>query len=134
MRNINGCFYVSPSDRMTLERLVGDGKTAQKIVARARIVLLSGRGLGMNAIRREARVSKPTVWRWQTAYMAGGVERLLNDKGKGERAGKTPISSDVRLAIVTKTAKEKPKHATHWSARTIQLLERATIPGASNVC
>jgi hypothetical protein len=28
---------------------------------------------------REARVSKPTVWRWQDAYMAGGIERLLKD-------------------------------------------------------
>jgi len=117
MRNIKACLYVSPGDRSTLERLVADGKTAQKIVARARIVLLSGNGFGMTAIRREARVSKPTVWRWQTAYMAGGVERLLNDKGKGERAGKKPIGDEVRLAIVTKTAKEKPANATHWSAR-----------------
>jgi hypothetical protein len=65
MRNIDACRYVRPSDRATLERLVADGKTPQKIVARARIVLLSGCGLGTNAIQREARVSKPTVWRWQ---------------------------------------------------------------------
>jgi hypothetical protein len=32
-------------------------------------VLLSGRGLGTMAIAREARVSKPTVWRWQEAYL-----------------------------------------------------------------
>ena len=119
MRNIDACLYVRPSDRATLERLVADGKTAQKIVARARIVLLSGRGLGMNAIRREARVSKPTVWRWQQAYMDGGVARLLKDKGKGERAGKQPISEAMRLDVVTKTAKERPAHATHWSARML---------------
>ena len=68
-------------------------------------------------IQREARVSKPTVWRWQKAYMDGGVERLLKDRGKGARAGKKPISAEVRLAIVKRTAQEKPKHATHWSAR-----------------
>ena len=85
MRNIKACLYVSPGDRTTPERLVADGKTAQKIVARARIVQMSGRGLGLNAIRREARVSKPTVWRWQTAYMQGGVDRLLKDKDKGKR-------------------------------------------------
>src|ERR1700680_690994 len=98
MRNIDACLYVRPSDRTTLERLVADGKTPQKIVARARIVLLSGRGFGTNAIQREARVSKPTVWRWQKAYMDGGIERLLKDKGKGPRAGKKPISAEVRLA------------------------------------
>ena len=83
MRNIDACLYVRPSDRTTLERLVADGKTPQKIVARARIVLLSGCGFGTNSIQREARVSKPTVWRWQKAYMDGGVERLLKDRGKG---------------------------------------------------
>ena len=119
MRNIDACLYVRPSDRTTLERLVADGKTAQKIVARARIVLLSGRGFGTNSIQREARVSKPTVWRWQKAYMDGGVERLLKDRGKGARAGKKPISAEVQLAIVKRTAQEKPKHATHWSARML---------------
>ena len=83
----------------------------------AHALCCSGRGFGTNAIQREARVSKPTVWRWQKAYMDGGVERLLKDKGKGPRAGKKPISAEVRLTIVTRTAKEKPKHATHWSAR-----------------
>ena len=119
MRNIYACLYVRPSDRTTLERLVADGKTPQKIVARARIVLLSGCGFGTNSIQREARVSKPTVWRWQKAYMDGGVERLLKDRGKGARAGKKPISAEVRLAIVKRTAQEKPKHATHWSARML---------------
>ena len=59
MRNMDACLYVGPSDRMTLERLIADGKTPQKIVKRATIVLLSRRGLGTNAIIREARVSKP---------------------------------------------------------------------------
>src|ERR1700730_14885391 len=107
MRKIDACLYVRPSERTTLERLVADGKTPQKIVARARIVLLSGRGLGTNAIQREARVAKPTVWRWQNA----GGERLLKDKGKGPRAGKKPISAEMRLAIVRRTAQEQPRHA-----------------------
>jgi transposase len=104
---------------VTLERLVADGKTPQKIAKRASIVLLSGRGLGTNAISREARVTKPTVWRWQKAYMAGGVERLLKDKGKGPHAGKPRISEAVRLEIVRRTAQEKPANATHWSARML---------------
>jgi transposase len=119
MRDIEGCLYVGPSDRVTLERLVADGKTPQKIAKRASIVLLSGRGLGTNAISREARVTKPTVWRWQKAYMAGGVERLLKDKGKGPHAGKPRISEAVRLEIVRRTAQEKPANATHWSARML---------------
>jgi len=61
MRDIEACLYVGPCDRTTLERLVADGKTPQKIVKRAKIVLLSGCGAGTNAIMRETRVSKPTV-------------------------------------------------------------------------
>ncbi len=51
--------------------------------------------------------------------MEGGIERLRKDKGKGPRAGKPRISGEVRLKIVTMTAKEKPANATHWSARTL---------------
>jgi hypothetical protein len=49
-------------------------------------VLLSGRGAGTNVIMREARVPKPTVWRWQEAYMAGGVDRLRWDGCTKKRA------------------------------------------------
>ena len=116
---MDACLYVGPSDRTTLERLIADGKTPQKIVKRATIVVLSGGGVGTNAIMREARVSKPTVWRWQDAYMAGGIERLLKDKGKGPMAGKPRVGDQKRLEVVTKTAKEKPANATHWSARML---------------
>ena len=75
---------------------------AQKLVTRARIVLASGRGLGTNAIMREARVAKPTVWRWQTAYLEGGVQRLA--KGRSKPPGKRPLTDAVRLAVVEKTA------------------------------
>lgn len=119
MRNIQACLFVGPSERATLERLVADGKTPQKIAKRARIVLLSGQGLGTIGIARKARVSKPTVWRWQQAWLEGGIDRLLKDKGKGPRAGKQRISEAVRLQIVTRTAQERPKNATHWSARML---------------
>jgi len=116
---MEACPYVAPGDRTVLERLAADGKTAQKLAARARIVLLSGRGLGTTAIMRQARASKPTVWRWQAAYVEGGIGRLRKDKGKGPRAGKPRIGDEMRLRIVTMTAKEKPANATHWSARML---------------
>jgi transposase len=119
MREIEGCLYVGPSDQVTLERMIADGKTPQKIAKRATIVLMSGRGHGTNAICREARVSKPTVWRWQEAYMEGGLARLLKDKGKGPRAGKPRVSDEKRVEIVRRTAQEKPGNATHWSARML---------------
>ncbi|MGA7327193.1 MAG: hypothetical protein WBX25_22580 [Rhodomicrobium sp.] len=46
MRKIEACLNVAQGDRTVLERLIADGKTPQKLAARARIVLLSGRSLG----------------------------------------------------------------------------------------
>ena len=53
MRNIEACLFVGPNDCTTLQRLAAEGKTPQKIAARARIVLLSGRGLGTSPIQRD---------------------------------------------------------------------------------
>ena len=110
------CLYVAPSDRTVLERLIANGKTPQKLALRARIVLLSWRGVGTMAIAREARVSKPAVWRWQEGYREGGIERLRKDKGKGPKAGKPRISDAGRIRIVTMTAKQKPSCAAHCQA------------------
>ena len=103
MRKIKACILVYPDDRAKLGKLAADRNTAQKIVMRAKIVLASGRGLGTNAIMAETGASKPTVWRWQEAWLEGGIERLRKDKGKGPLAGKPPISDAVRLAIVTRS-------------------------------
>ena len=59
--------------RTELERLLGDGNTAQKIVKRARFVLMSADGHGVMAIMREAGVSKTTVWRWREYCVEAGV-------------------------------------------------------------
>src|SRR3990172_7356270 len=59
--------------RAELERIVADGNTPQKIVKRARIVLMTADGRGVMAIMREVGVSKTTVWRWQDYFVEAGV-------------------------------------------------------------
>jgi transposase len=103
--------------RTELERLLGDGNTAQKIAKRARIVLMSADGHGVMAIMREVGVSKTTVWRWQEYFVEAGVEGLVKDRSKPP--GKKPISAAIKLKIVEKTVKERPANATHWSVRTM---------------
>jgi transposase len=55
---------ISSADLERLRALVGDRNAPQKHVWRAWIVLLSGEGLGTNAIMRETGKSKTCVWRW----------------------------------------------------------------------
>ena len=74
------------------------------------------RGLGTNAIMRLTGKSKPSVWRWQERYIEAGVEGLLRDKTRPSR--KTPLSTDVKLKVLT-TTMQPPPNATHWSTRSM---------------
>jgi transposase len=111
------CIYVSPSNRARLERLVADRNTPAKVIWRAGIVLATADGLGTMAIIRRTGKSKPCVWRWQSRYVAEGVEGLLRDKTRPSR--KKPLAPEVKLKVLTKTANETPANATHWSVRTM---------------
>jgi len=111
------CIYVSPADLVRLERLVADRNTPRKVVWRAEIVLATADGLGTMAIMRRTGKSKPTIWRWQERYLEVGVEGLSRDKTRPGR--RKPLSSEVKLAVLKKTAAERPPEATHWSARAM---------------
>ena len=113
----NICIWVSPGDRSRLERLVSDRNTSQKHVWRARIVLLSGDRSGTMAIMRQVGTSKPTVWRWQERFLEEGVDGLLRDRDRG--SGRPPLGAAVKSLVLTKTMRETPPNATHWSVRTM---------------
>ena len=73
------CIWLSPEDRATLEGWVSDRNTPQKLVWRARIVLLSADRIGVMAIVRAVGKSKVTVGRWQERYLARGLAGLQRD-------------------------------------------------------
>src|ERR1700704_1571312 len=110
-------FVLQRQARLQLQRLIADGNTPQKIVKRARIILMTADGHGVMAIMREVGVSKTTVWRWQEYFAEAGVEGLV--KGRSKPPGRKPISAAIKLKIVEKTVKERPANATHWSVRTM---------------
>jgi len=115
MRRDDICLYLCPADRAKLEAIVADRNSLRKCCWRAEIVLATADGLGTNAIMRRTDKSKPCVWRWQERYIEEGVPGLLRDKTRPSRIA--PLSAEKRLAIIDKTATEKPANATHWSAR-----------------
>src|SRR6478735_3883229 len=113
----NVSFEVSVADRNRLRQLVGDRNAPAKVVWRAKIILATADGLGTMAIMRATGKSKPCVWGWQERFAAEGVEGLLRDKTR--LPGTAPLPADVKLAVLAKTATEKPANATHWSVRTM---------------
>ena len=68
---------VDAADRARLEAVVADRNRSQKHVWRARIILLTADGVG---IERRTGKDKTCVWRWQERFMREGVHGLLRDK------------------------------------------------------
>ena len=110
----NISITVSPVDIDRLRAVVKDRNAPQKHVWRAQIVLLSGEGLGTNAIMRETGKSKTCVWRWQERFAAEGVDGLLRDQTRPSRIPK--LAPSVAERVVALTMEEPPHEATHWTS------------------
>ena len=117
MKKTRACIWLSPADRAALEGWVSGRNTPQKLVWRARIVLLSADRVGVMTIVRSVGKSKVTVGRWQERYLAKGIEGLRRDASRPGR--KPPLTAEVIQRVVRKTMDEKPTAGTHWSIRTM---------------
>src|SRR5690242_12158866 len=108
---------ISAADRERLERLVRDRNTPQKVVWRARIVLLAADGLMAEGIAATVGKSLLTVRRWRRRYVAKGVDGLLRDATRPSRV--KPLTSEKINQMVHMTLHQKPPNATHWSVRSL---------------
>jgi transposase len=108
---------VSVADRERLERLVRDRNTPQKVVWRARIVLLASDGLRAGAIAAAVGKSLLTVRRWRRRYVVKGVDGLLKDATRPSRV--KPLPPETIKRVVHMTLHEKPPNATQWSVRSM---------------
>jgi len=91
------CIWLSPEGRATLEGWVADRNAPQKLVWRARIVLMWAGNAGVTAIVRATGKTKRTAYRWRDRYVERGVEGLKRDAsrpgaqgaavGRDDRAG-----------------------------------------------
>jgi transposase len=106
---------VTPGDRQRLEAIVRDRNTAQKHVARAKVILASADGFGTMEITRRSGLSKPAVWRWQERFMHEGVNGLLRDKTRPP--GKPRLPDKAVRRVLDLTLSEPPGEATHWTGR-----------------
>jgi transposase len=108
---------ISAADRERLERLVRDRNTPQKVVWRARIVLLASDGLMAEAIAAAVNKSLLTVRRWRHRFVAKGVDGLLKDATRPSRV--KPLPPEKIKQVVRMTLHAKPPNATHWSVRSM---------------
>jgi transposase len=109
------CIWLSSEDRARLEGWVAGRNTPQKLVWRARIVLMWARGAGVTAIVRATGKTKKTAYRWRDRYLAGGAAGLERDATRPGR--KSPLEATTIERVVNMTLNEKPPGGTHWSLR-----------------
>lgn len=100
---------------MALDGWVADRNTPQKLVWRARIVLMWADGAGVTAIVRATGKTKRTAYRWRDRYLERGLEGVRRDASRPGR--KKPLSAEVIERVVQMTLHEKPPAGTHWSVR-----------------
>jgi transposase len=119
---------VAEEDRVALERLIRSRNTAQKVVLRARIVVLTADGVPTTEIMGQLKTTCPTITRWRERYTAKGVEGLCRDATRPGR--KRRISEAQVREVVARTLHSTPVNGTHWSVRTMAAatgLSAATI-------
>jgi transposase len=110
-------IWLSSEDRATLEGWVADRNSPQKLVWRARIVLMWAQGDGVAAIVRTTGKTKRTAYRWRDRYLACGIEGLRRDATRPGRM--KPLGATVIKRVVDMTLHEKPQAGTHWSVRKL---------------
>src|SRR5438309_12003418 len=104
--------------RGVLEERVRAKSWPARDVERARIVLLSARGLPAEAIGERVGCGRGTVLLWRSRFAQEGLEALL-DRPRSGRPRELPPGIEER--IVAKTLRAPPKRLgiTHWSSRLL---------------
>ena len=119
---------LSPEEQTTLATWARSRTLPLRQVQRAHIIQLAADGIDSQDIAQTLRVSRPTVQLWRQRFLALRLAGLEKD---APRPGRLPRISEQRVrAIVHATLHTTPKHATHWSTRTMaeaQSLSAATI-------
>lgn len=119
-KNIDVCA----DDRIELKALVRAGNTPQKIVDRARIILLFGEGRTAEEVAAESGYSRNAVYRWGKRYEECGLDGL-NDETRSGRPRR--LSKKKVREILDKTVHKIPRESTHWSLRLMAKYADVTV-------
>ena len=108
-------FLIHETERQELERRKKSRILPQKIVLRAKIILMAFEGESNSAIARILHLSRPTVIHWRNAFMKEGLDGL-EDLPK---PGRPSALSDKTVKEIISSTMIKPENATCWSTRTM---------------
>ena len=107
---------LTDDEREALERWTRRPTTAQALAQRARVILACASGRTNTRVARELRLTKQTVGKWRSRFVAAWLDGLLDEP----RPGAPRRISDAQVEqMVTLTLEATPRAATHWSTRAM---------------
>jgi hypothetical protein len=144
---------VSERQRTILERLVHARLTAQRLVERCRIILMSAEAIDNEAQGRRLGVDRQRIRRWRTRW-ANTEDRLREAEREGAsdkeleqlivdllsdeyRSGVTPKFTPEQVASIIAVACEPPSDSglpiSHWTAGDLahEVIKRGIVPSIS---
>ena len=106
---------LSEEEKKELKRVVSAGRSPQREVQRASIVLLKGEGLSQEEVARRVGVRRRVVGKWCGRFDEKGMAGLAEAKGRGRKAS---IALAVQERIVAEAVRPPPGRV-RWSVRTM---------------
>jgi transposase len=107
---------LTDEEREVLDRWARRPTTAQALAQRARVILECAANHTNTQVARRLRLTKQTVGKWRTRFLAKRLDGLLDEP----RPGTPRTVSDTQVEqVVTLTLESKPRDATHWSTRAM---------------
>jgi transposase len=107
---------LTDEERATLERWARRRNSGQALALRCRIVLACAEGASNAEVVKRLGVSRPTVTKWRSRFVARRLEGLADEPRPG--AARTISDEKVEQILVT-TLETTPADATHWSTRSL---------------
>jgi transposase len=83
---------------------------------RARVILTCAEGKTNTKVAQQMQLSKPTVGKWRSRFVARRLDGLLDEPRPG---APRQISDAAVERVLTLTLEKRPADATHWSTRSL---------------
>jgi transposase len=108
---------LTPKVRAALMAVRRQRSAPQRSVRRAEVILAAAEGISDYEIARRTGMARQSIMNLRARFAERGVDAVMKD---AQRPGRPPTIPQTTVdAIVEATIKTKPKHATHWSVRTM---------------
>jgi putative transposase len=114
---------VNEEQQAELEAIVRKRTSPQRLVVRARIILLAVAGVGVHGTMRRLGIARTTVQIWRRRWREADQERVQERLGDRPRSGAPATYTPEQVCAIVAIACERPEESdrpiTHWTQREV---------------